>query len=387
MIYIVYPLLLCVLLIGCRFYGRGKWNEDAFSLDQTKALQGFIALLIMFHHCGQKTSASWIDKRYYLGGLDFFVPIGFILVSFFTFCAGYGLYKSFKTKKNYLSSKFLTHRILPIIVLGYVVALIFFVVRLLLGERMNPKQIFWYLSGLKLANPNGWYVIVIPFFYLCFFLAFRFIKNEEKALLVVLLFTIAYQLLGASLDHNDWWIRGEWWYNSIHLFVVGIFFAMHEEGIVAHLKKHYVGYFIVSLICVFVFFWLSEFSKAAFSYYGENWGAPDKVQRRLICLLFEILVSSATVFWAFLLSMKLRIGNPFLKLMSRITLHFYLIHGLFSELFCFAFDGKLKSFYIKNSLLYVGLVFVLGLASALLLKFSEDGLRKLFKKKERSGGE
>ena len=104
MIYIVYPLLIAALLIGSKPAKRGNWNEDAFSLEQMKMLQGLIALMIMFHHTGQKTCASWIDKKWVVPGLEFFVPIGFVLVAFFTFCSGYGLYKSYKTQKDYLKN-------------------------------------------------------------------------------------------------------------------------------------------------------------------------------------------------------------------------------------------------------------------------------------------
>ena len=384
MIYIIYPLLLAALLIGSKVAGRGKWNEEAFSLDQMKMLQGFIAVLIMFHHCGQKTCASWLDKRYVVPGLEFFVPIGFVLVAFFTFCSGYGLYKSFKNKKDYLKGSFITHRILPVILIGYAVAMIFLLVRFLLGEDLaKGNMLLWYVLGLKLANPNGWYVIVIPFFYLCFFLAFRYIKNEKNALFAVLIFTVAFQLLGASLDHNDWWMRGEWWYNSVHLFVVGIWFAKNEDKILPVIRKRYVLFLVLGLISIIPLYILSEFLKGVFSYYGEYWNAPHLMLRRCVCLLGEMAFSSAVVFTAFIISMKVKIGNGFLKLMGKITLEFYLIHGLYAELFCHHFDDTLKSFYIRNNLLYVLVVFVLGLASALLLRCAENAVRKL-KRKESS---
>jgi len=368
LVYLVYPILIITLLWGCNLARRGNWNDEAFSLRQMKAMQGFIAILIMMHHCSQKRSASWIDKRYYVPGLEFFVPIGFILVTFFTFCSGYGLYKSFKAKENYLNNKFILKRILPIVILAYVVNWIYYPIRVLLGEKMTPQLTLAYLSGAKLCNPYGWYVIVIPFFYLCFFLAFRFIKNEKIALLAVLLFTVAYQVLGASIDHNDWWMRGEWWYNSIHLFVVGIFFAMYEEKIVAHLKKFYILYLILGLVAIFAFREYRAFASARFSYYGETWDAPDKVLRRLVTLSSEVLLSSAVVFETFMVGLKLRIGNRFLDLMGKITLEFYLIHGLFAELFNYNFDGKARSlYYIRNSFYFVVVVFVLGLVSALIL--------------------
>ena len=101
-IYLVYPILLAVLFVGCKVAKKKEWNEEALSLNQMKAWQGFAALMIMFHHIGQKWSASWIDKKYYVPGLEFFVPIGYVLVSFFIFSSGYGLYKSVHTKKDYL---------------------------------------------------------------------------------------------------------------------------------------------------------------------------------------------------------------------------------------------------------------------------------------------
>ena len=143
MIYIVYPVMLIILFWGCRIYGRKSWNEEFLSLEQTKALLGFAALCIMFHHIGQKNSASWIDRKYYTGGLEFFVPIGYVLVAFFTFCSGYGLYKSLKGKKNYLNFSFLRHHILTFVFLGYLLGHgLCGVVEL--GEGVSGSDVFRY---------------------------------------------------------------------------------------------------------------------------------------------------------------------------------------------------------------------------------------------------
>ena len=376
-IYIVYPIILIVLLWGAKLAKIGSFNEEAFSLRQMKAIQGFVALLIMLHHCSQKTSASWIDKKFYIGGLDMFVEVGFVLVSFFTFCSGYGLYKSLKTKPDYLNKKFILKRIFPIVALAYIVTWIFLPFRYLLGEKISGKQLFYYLSGIKLSNPNGWYVCIIPFFYLCFYLAFRFCKNEKIALSIVLAFTVGYQLLGTALNHHDGWVGGEWWYNSIHLFVVGIIFAMYEDRIIPHLKKYYIVYLIAAVVLVFGAYRFWQYARGNFSYYGETWDAPDTVLRRRVTLLGDVLFSFAVVFFSFLLSMKIRIGNRFLDFMGRITLEFYLIHGLFVELFCFSFTSKLKSlYYIKSQELFVIVVFVLGIVSAWLLSLLNNKLLK-----------
>ncbi|MCR4793194.1 MAG: acyltransferase [Lachnospiraceae bacterium] len=360
----MYPLLIAALLWGSRLSKKGEWNDSAFSLDQMKALQGFFAVCIMLHHIGQQTCAPWLDPSIITPGLELFVPFGFYMVGIFMFCSGYGLYVSYKTKPGYLEKSFILYRVLPIVFTGYVVTLIFFAARLLLGEKMGPKQAFWYLSLAKLCNPNGWYVLIIPIFYLAFFLAFRFCKKEKTAVLAVLAFTVVYQLIGTAIDHNDWWMRGEWWYNSVHFFVIGIFFARHEDKIVAHLKKHFVLYLVLSFVLMFLLYGVAEFTRGFASYYGENWGAPDKILRRRVTLCSEILASSAFVFFVFISCLKLKIGNRFLKFMGGITLEFYLIHGLFIGLFGRSMDGLNGIYHIQNVFLHVLAVFALGTLSA-----------------------
>ena len=391
-IYLVYLILLFVLFLGSKVSKEEEWNEEALSLKQMKYWQGFAALMIMFHHVGQKWSASWIDKKYYVPGLEFFVPIGYVLVGFFIFSSGYGLYKSVHTKKDYLKNKFIVRRIVPVIAMGYAVHILFLLVRILvLHEDMGGNKLLYYISGMQLGNPNGWYVIIMPFFYLFFYLAFRFVKtdeveprfyNEKTALIVVILCTLAYQIFAASLDHNEFcnlvfhdnmdnngWIRGEWWYNSVEMFPIGIFFAMHEEKIVAHLKKHYMFYVILVILLIYPIYQISQ-GKLGHTYYCE-WGPMDraaKTAERFKALCAEATLPILATFAAVLGNLKIRIGNRFLDMMGKITLEFYLIHGLFVELFCYQFGGQLDPLvYIKDNVLHTVIVFGLGLPSALLL--------------------
>ncbi|MCR5342321.1 MAG: acyltransferase [Butyrivibrio sp.] len=368
LIYSVYFIMPILLLWGAKPQGKGQWN-DSLSLSQTKAFQGFLTVAIMLHHIGQKTCASWLfPKSRIIPGLEFFVPIGYILVSFFLFFNGYGAYKSFHTKKNYLNG-FVKKRILPVVLSLYSTTLIFFIARLLIGEKMDMPGALLYLSSIKLCNPNTWYVIVLPFFYLAFYLAFRFIKKDGLAVAATTAFVVAYILVGTSIDHNDYLIRGEWWWNCVHMFPVGILFAKYEDKIIPHLKKYYWIYAILAVAALYPLYLYSVHAQDFFSYYGENFGAPDKVLRRRMTLLSQVFVTMDFVFASLLLGMKVKIGNRFLKFMGTITLEFYLIHGLFVELCDHTFDGGVKSpFPIKNVFLYVLVVFALGIPSAILLK-------------------
>jgi membrane-bound acyltransferase YfiQ involved in biofilm formation len=368
-IYSVYVILPILLLWRAQFVGVKKWNDGFLSLEQSKAFQGFLAVCIMLHHIAQKTAASWIQpKSRIVHGLDFFVSIGYIMVAVFLFFNGYGVYKSFHAKDNYLKG-FIKKRIFPVVLALYSTTLIFFVARLLVGEKMDGKQVALYLTSIDLCNPNTWYVIVLPFFYLAFYLSFKFIKKDGLAVAATTAFVVLYMLLGTRINHNDYWIRGEWWYNCVHLFPIGIIFAKFEDRLIPHFKKYYWAYLIVALCALYPLYIYQSHMCNVFGYYGENWGAPDTVLRRRVSLLSQTFVTTDFVFCCLLLGMKVKIGNAFLKFMGTITLEFYLIHGLFVELFGWQFDGGVRSpHHIKYVIVYVIVVFALGIPSAILLK-------------------
>ena len=168
---------------------------------------------------------------------------------------------------------------------------------------------------------------------------------------------------------RSYWIRGEWWYNCVFLFPVGIIFAKFEDKIIPHLKKHYWVYLVAALLLFYPLYIYSGFICNIFGYYGDNWGAPDTVFRRKVSLLSQVFLTTEFVFTVLLINMKVAFGNKFLKFMGTITLEFYLIHGLYVELFGWQFDGGVPSpYHIKYVLVYVLVVFALGVPSAMLLK-------------------
>ncbi len=368
LVYVYYLVLIGILFWGAKFYSKGTWNDGFMSLSQSKAVQGFCAICIMFHHIGQKRCAYWLDPQYIVPGLEVFVPIGYYFVGIFLFCSGFGLYKSYKEKANYLKG-FFSRRVLPVIVGFYSTGFIFLIVRLLMGEKMSLPQLIFYITGLQLCNPTTWFVIVLPILYLGFYIAFKCCKNEKTATWATCGFVVVYTLMGTMIDHNNWWMRGEWWYNSVHFFSFGLLFARYEGAIMNKVKKHYVPYVVLAFISIFIFYFLSEYAQAVFSYYGEDFGANFIVLRRWVCLLSQIAASSAFVFFVFMLGLKIKIGNKVLAFMGSITLEFYLIHGLFIELFSYSFLDFAPGLYeIKNLAFLVGVVAVLGILSAVLLQ-------------------
>ncbi len=198
-------------------------------------------------------------------------------------------------------------------------------------------------------------------------------KNKDVALVGTCLGVFAYTILGTYIRHNDFLMCGEWWYNSVHMFSVGLIFARFEKQILSMWKKYYKILFVVGFVLIFVTDHYARWAEDVFSYYyGEYSYKPvpifQMVWRKWVTLLFQQIASTVFVLWVFLASMKVKIGNKALEFMGKITLEFYLIHGLFVELFGFDFMKIVPSiYYIRNVALFVLVVFACALPCAILI--------------------
>lgn len=370
LVYLTYPVMAVVLTIGATWYGKDKWNEEFFSLKQTKYIQGYIALSIMIHHIAQETCGSWHTYPL-IPGLEMYVNVGYLFVAVFMMCSGYGLYRSYISKADYFAG-FFKKRVLPIIFEFYVTGIIYLIARMIMKEHMKGEQIFYYITGYVQANEYAWYALVIPYFYLIFYLSFKFIKKDSGKIWGVVAGTFIYTLIGTMINHNNYLMRGEWWYNSVHLFWIGMIFARYENVIVTGIKAHYVRNFVINFIMLLVIYRISRMLCDWGFYYGENnrqLTFTIVVLRRWAVLFTEMLASLCFVIFVMMLNMKLKLGNRLLALMGTITLEFYLMHGLFLELFSYKFFDTVPSIVrITNVPLLIIVVFVLTIPSALLLK-------------------
>ena len=178
------------------------------SIKKSKRILGLFAILIMMHHLGQKTSAFWVPETVRQHGLEIFVPIGYLLVSFFFFCSGYGLVKSMRTKEDYFKG-FLVKRLNRILFVFLVTQIIWLFSRI-------AKDAVWMPF-----NPYSWYVYTIIVLYIGFFLIYR--KENKYSLLLMTAWILGYSVVCYIM------ITGNWWYNSALIFVLGIYMADREN--------------------------------------------------------------------------------------------------------------------------------------------------------------
>ena len=151
---------------------------------------------------------------------------------------------------------------------------------------------------------------------------------------------------------------------------MGLLFAKWEGKIVPHLKKYYLLYLVGTAAAVWGLYRCSVLAEGQFGYYCEwlpsLWG---RIGRRFVTAIAQHGAAGAFVLFVYLVGLKVKIGNRALKFMSAMTLEFYLVHGLFVELFAYkTLDVYKPLYYINNAFFYALAVFVCAVPVSLLLR-------------------
>ena len=345
-LFIIFP------FIGSKFSKKGEWNEEYFTLQQTSVIKGFCAIGIILHHCSQRNAAGWIPSVFIIHGLDFFVDIGYLFVAVFLFFSGYGLYVSYKKKDNYFKYYF-SRRFFPV-VLAYI----------------TTSLVYYLYGGIK--SSYTWYIAAILICYFLFYIGFKFFKNEYISLSIVLFGIVVYCVTLAKLEY------GGWWYNTIGLFFVGLIFAKYEKNIIGFFKKAYIPFLIIAIILTLVFKYYGRYYETAV-YFVEGTSKYDLYNSLII--IYRFLAGVCFTLSIILISLKCKFNNKLLTFYETISLEFYLIQGLFVQMFSFSyFDVAKPLYYIKNVWLYTLVVFICSTIVAYILKKIHKFIIELLKK-------
>lgn len=350
--YLFPVLLLAFTFARAKVYRPHTFNENAYSLTQSKAIQGFAALAIMFHHLAQHTCAPWLSYPK-VKGLEPFLNIGYLMVGIFFFASGFGLYKSVKSKEDYMKH-FFKKRFLPLIYFYLVTNVIIFAL---------TKHISTYT----------WFVYAISISYIGFFLAFRFIRNDYISIIITAFVSIAYIYVVDFVKGFE-----TYWFNSSLVFIFGIIFAKYEKSIINFMKKWYLVVFVL-LVVAFVFAFRQSIKMN--DYLGSTEATYNNPVLKLKTAMMQSLTALIFTLAIITLNLKVEFRNGLLNKMGGLTLGFYLIHPLFCDLFCWdTIYPKLRRYlYIKNIPLYVGAVFITSIIATIILYKIYDLITKKIK--------
>ena len=109
----------------------------------------------------------------------------------------------------------------------------------------------------------------------------------------------------------------------------------------------------------------SEFQTKLFANTRQLLGARSKLDAETKSFIWQTLAVISFVAFVFLLTLKIRFNNVFLRFLGTHSFELYLIHGLFLEIF------RSDRFYIKSDFIYtaVVLIFSLGLTALMYYPF------------------
>ncbi|WP_294407598.1 acyltransferase [uncultured Clostridium sp.] len=354
-----------ILLLGTKVAPKEEFHEDFLSLKLSKGIQGFCAICIIAHHFVQPYMYSGEGA----GPMTFFALIGFLFVCVFFFFSGYRLFKSYKTKPDYLKG-FLKKRLPVVLVPLYVINTIFTVIVLATGgtlyNDMNPlvmgmDNIMFRITtflGITLMNSNAWYMITIAMFYIVFYFAFRNNRNEDTAFRIIGIFSVVYIAAGLMAGHGIFWLQGEWWYNSSFLLFIGMYVAKNEEKIISFIKRKYSVMVSVLAIATPIMTIAAIIATSVLSYYRPG---LEGIGCSIVCLFFE--TSAGILFTSLILviTMKVRINNIILDFLGSIALEVYLVHRFFIVAF------NTEYIIISNQILYLAAVYGCTIVAAIIL--------------------
>ena len=372
---LLFPIIIFVILFaGADVAKKGEYTEDAWGLDQAKALRVFAALMVMLHHLVQTISQYGnVDK----GPVTIWNSLGILFTSVFFFFSGFGLYKGYRTKPDYLKG-FLRRRLLTIYIPFQITNILYLIV-FWNSKVKGVGDAITSFFGLTLINSNAWFVVELLLLYIAFFICFRYARSEKTAIICLTGFTVFMVVGSLLLGHYNspvrHWFRGEWWYNTTLIFILGILVAKYESRVKAFLMKGYR--FILPALAVLFAGWylLEEFILSRFGYYQEWEGHPG-YGAKFLSLPFQVILCAIFVFLLLHISLKVRYKNRVLLFLGGISFEIYLIHEMFRELLPGGPGRALPD------ILYLALVYILSVVAACLLAFVDRKMIDAFVKRK-----
>lgn len=301
--------LLIISMINIRIAPKnGFFKDDYMNKNQTTAIKGIFAVLIIFLH-----SLSYIElKSNFLNNTYSILLhlLGQLLVTCFFFYSGYGIMESYKRNKNYFKS-FPLNRILKTLISYDFVIVIYIIYNLIVGNSNSN----WLPSLFALGSIGigGWFVFAILVSYIIIYIGYLIFKSPKKITLFSFIMTLVYCIV-VALVMKQKNLQYNYYINTIFCLPVGLLYSLYKdkiENFVFNNKHYYLTLFSVMASFVLVFA-------------VQRFIIEDKEPLYLIYNLCSILF----VFLIVLITMKVKISNPILLFLGKYSFGIYILQKL-----------------------------------------------------------
>ena len=329
-LYICLAVLGAILFIGS---SRRAANETAFfDRISSKEVQGALAVFIVFHQTVVALDANHIDT----GDLAFFYYYGILAVSFFFFSSGFGLIKRWMTDRNYIKG-FMRRRIftvlVPFFICNYIYLTDALVNNIIISKHFGFGEVICSFFGIFLVNNEMWFAVEIMILYVAFRAVFSRVKKPLTGIIIMTFVVLIMMTIGLFSGHSDtgvmsYWFKGEWWYNTIFMFPVGMLYAYKEERINKVIRKAFVAVLLASSILVVLMDHIHRNLVSKSIYWTEYYDSPNPILDKLLGLGQETLYELVFLIFVITLMSRIKIGNPVIRFFGKISLEIIMLNYL-----------------------------------------------------------
>lgn len=323
---------------------RPSDDKPFFDRIISKEMQGFFAIFIIFHQTVITLDHFGVNRSRMLPFSDYFY-YGTLAVAFFFFCSGFGLIKRWMTDKTYLKG-FMKRRIftvlVPFFICNYIYLTDAIITNIQNGKSFDFLEVICSFFGLFLINNQMWFAVEIMLLYVMFRIVFARVKKPLTGIIIMTGIVLVMIVIGLLSGHSDsaimsYWFKGEWWYNTILMFPLGMLYAYKEERVNRIIRRAFTSILIASasLFVISNYIHRDLISRSIFwtEYEGAKHPLLDKLTGLSVETIFEILFLLLII----TVLSRFRFGNPVMKFLGKISLETIMLNYLICNKFYFIY--------------------------------------------------
>ncbi|MCR5617486.1 MAG: acyltransferase [Clostridiales bacterium] len=371
--YISLAILLLILLVKV---SRRPASDEGSFFDRVlcKEFQGFLAVFIIFHQTviTFEHFQADIPSEEILPFFNYYY-YGILAVAFFFFSSGFGLLKRRMTDESYMKG-FMRRRIftvlVPFFICNYIYLTDALINNIMSGGHFHSAEVICSFFGVFLINNQMWFAVEIMILYLLFRIVFAKIKKPVYGILIMTGTVLVMVVIGLLAGHSDYaimsyWFKGEWWYNTILMFPLGMLYAYKEERLNKIFKAAFLPLLIASSILFVIFDYIHRGLIGRSIYWTETFDSPNPLLDKLLGLSVETVFEIIFLILVLTVMSRVKFGNPVLKFFGKISLEMIMLNYLFCS--------KLFFLYTRYGIyVYVAAVFAGTVLSAAAVYFIKN---------------
>lgn len=283
-----------------------EFNKDYISKDSIQPIKGIFIILVLLSHSRNYTTFGGVYDKPYLALQN---HLGQMIVAMFLFYSGYGIMEQIKKKEWGYVGSIPTKRFAGVLLNFDIAILLYLILNICLGKPLETKQVLLSFIGLRGMGNSSWYIFDVLVLYLATFIAFLPVKKWNSkwvkfaGIVIVSAFSGAFIVIMKRLNYDTYW------YNTVPLYALGMFYSFFKDEIEKVLFKNDIIY--LSACSVVSFVYIASFLTKV------KYGIPAYI-------LWSFMFTAAIV----LFTMKVKISSNILAWFGEHLFGIYILHRI-----------------------------------------------------------